>query len=75
MKTAIGFCLIPLGLVLLATRWLPLGMALIGLGVWVMRRASVGDEARFTGALVVLGGLGAGALLLQGLLDLLRTLS
>lgn len=54
--------LVVAGLLLLASPWLPVGLALIWLGWWVYERSTwsiAGSEGAFIGALMVLGGLGA----------------
>lgn len=51
------------GLVLLATPALPLGLAMIGGGVWAYERKGNRGDDRFVAALMVLGALGGAAII------------
>jgi hypothetical protein len=65
MRLPLLLLLVVPGLILLAGPALPLGLGMIAFGVWFYERpGGRGDEA-FTGLLMVLGGLGALALVAQ----------
>jgi hypothetical protein len=62
------------GLLLLATPALPVGLALLGAAWWVYEKTGRRDDEGFVGLLMVLGGLGAGAYYLQYLIEIVRRL-
>lgn len=66
MRLALSLPMVVFGLVLLATpALLPLGLGLIAFGVWFYERnGNRGDEA-FIALLMILGGLGALAVIAQ----------
>jgi hypothetical protein len=65
VRLALTLPLVVFGLVLLATPALPLGLGMIAFGVWFYERpGGRGDEA-FIALLMILGGLGAFALVAQ----------
>lgn len=57
--------LVIFGLILLATPALPIGLGMIGLGVWQFERRGHRGSDGFITVLMVLGGLGALAVLAQ----------
>jgi hypothetical protein len=65
MKLALMVPLVILGLILLATPALPLGLALIVLGVWIFERSRLPNGDGLITILVVVGGLGACAIVVQ----------
>lgn len=65
VRFALMLPLVVFGLVLLATPALPLGLAMIGLGVWQFERRGHRGSDGFITLLMILGGLGALAVFAQ----------
>lgn len=78
MRLAVALPLVVLGMLLLATPALPLGIVLILAGWWVYerapRRAMAGGEDRLYAVVGLAGAVGAGLVVWQYLAPLLRTL-
>ncbi|HEY1129124.1 MAG TPA: hypothetical protein VGF12_06955 [Roseateles sp.] len=65
MRLALMLPLVVFGLVLLATPALPLGLGMIALGIWQYERRGHRGSDGFITVLMVLGGLGAAAVVVQ----------
>lgn len=68
MRMALTFFLVIFGLVCLPNATLP-GLLLIGAGGWVHKKMTAAHEERFMGGLMILGGLGALALVIQFIIE------
>lgn len=65
MKLALMVPMMILGIVLLATPALPLGLILMWAAWWIYERSRLSDSDALITVLIVLGGLGAGAVIAQ----------
>lgn len=71
MKLALMMVFAILGLMMLATPYLPLGLLFLWVGWWIYERSGMRDGDGFITLLMVLGGLGALAVVVQFLLQLI----
>lgn len=69
MRLTIALLLVIPGLILLATSWLPLGVALCGAGWWVHERSGLPDRDGLATLLTVLGAIGAVVVVVQFLAE------
>lgn len=69
MRLVLSAVLVVIGLLLLATPALPVGLALMGLAVLGFRSVTPAAEERFTAALMLLGGAGAAVVVVRFVLQ------
>lgn len=72
MRALLCLMMVVVGLLLLGTRALPVGLLMIAAAVWLFGAVGPAREERFTAILMILGGFGAVAVAAQFVLERVR---